>query len=121
MIKLRIKSRSKATSGPFSGKKIELEEAIETTHILVDYLDALKHNRSRVPMLPNKKLVYWLRCNQITTHYYTKVNLQLQGITYRRSYLTETQVVALWIMITKLPADKPFITVGNKQINFTQL
>ncbi|UOY07750.1 hypothetical protein L0P88_04165 [Muricauda sp. SCSIO 64092] len=118
MINLRKKSTSKATSGPFYGKKIELEEALETTHQLVDYLEALKQNRPRVPMLPNKDLVYWLRCNQITMYYYTKVNLQLQGIGYRRSYLTESQLVALWVMVTKSPSDKPLITLGNKRILF---
>lgn len=99
MVFLKKKLRSSSTSGPFLGKKIELQEAIETTYNLVDYMDALKRNSPRLPKRPKNDLVYLLRCNEITRQYYTYVNLQLQGISYKRNYLTDDEVVGLFLFM----------------------
>lgn len=117
---LKTRLRSNGTSGPFYGKPIDTEEALETTHRLVDYFDALKRNSSRIPIKPSIDLDYLLRCNRIASHYYTYINLQLSGITYKRSCLTDKEVVYVWLFAHNQPSDKPLITLGNIHLKISQ-
>lgn len=116
MKKLNLNLRSKGTSGPFYGKPIKTEEALEATHVMVDYFDALKRNSDKLPIKPDKDLSHLLRCNRIARHYYTYVNLQLQGISYKRSCLTDEEVVFIWLFAHKTPSTKPLISLGSQQL-----
>ena len=115
-MKAKRKLPLERTSGPFYGKPIKTEDALEITHQLVDYYDALKRNASKMPIKPHHDLVHLLRCNRIARHYYTYVNLQLQGISYKRSCLTDDEVVCTWMFAHKIPSEKPFITLGANKI-----
>lgn len=113
---IKPSSQSKRTSGSFYGEPIDTETALETTHRAIDYYDALKRCSSKMPIKPEKDLVHLLRCNRIAMHYYTYVNLNLHGISYKRSCLTDEEIIYTWLMAHKLPSQKPLITLGNLQI-----
>lgn len=116
----RAKLPSTGTSGPFYGKPITIDEALETTHQLVDYFDALKRNSSRMPVKPVLDLDHLLRCNQIARHYYTYINLKLSGISYKRSCLTDKEVVYVWMFAHNGPSDKPLITLGKVNLKISE-
>lgn len=120
LMKPKTKSPLERTSGPFYGKPIPTDQALETAHQLVDYYDALKRNATKMPVKPDKDLVHLLRCNRIAMQYYTYVNLQLQGISYKRSCLTDDEVVYTWLFAHKIPSEKPLIKLGSIKLNLIQ-
>lgn len=119
MFSLKKKLPSKTTTGPFYGKPIATELAIEVTHQMKDCYDALKCNKP-LPLKPEGDISFLFRCNQIARHYHSYINLQLQGLTYKRSYLTDDEVVYVYLLMHKGDLKKPLITLGNHQINISK-
>lgn len=116
MITLK-KKPSPNTRNAFYGKRITLEQAMETTHRLVEYFDALKIGRP-LPQKPDQALGYLLRCNAIVSLHYTAENAKLRGIGYRNWALTNDQVVYTWLYAHKLNLDKPVITLNRVSLRF---
>ena len=102
----------------FMGKAILLDEALETTHELVDYFEALK-NRKTLTKKPNADLSYLLRCNSITSMHLQTANSGLVGIKLRNWSITPDQVVFTWLFAHKMETRKPLCTLGEFQIRMS--
>lgn len=115
----RISTSTKKQNIPsvFRGKAISVTEAIDATHILVDYYEALKSG-TRLGQTPNKNLAYLLRCNAITRLYNETTDWGLSGLNMKKWTLTDAEVVYTWLYAHIKDDKKPLVTLGGMELRF---
>ena len=77
----------------------------------------MKKGKSDQAEKPHPDLSYLIRCNRVAIEYHTKINLKLTGISYKKNYLTEDQVILVWMVAHKSKEQGRVISLSRNEIH----